>query len=217
MDRCAKCGRPESKHYGGYCYQGIDRPPLAHVNDRFRPAEPPVEKKARWLCGRCEQERMIAEGKNVGEMIPGHSRHCPKRAAQPPVGCLHERVTPLAADNPRFGESFARRSFARLHCTVCLQRFELVPASQWAAVMGLPGILIREAQEKEEMGCTHPEWEDGPRQSVYGVAAGLRASAEELRKVLELEQVTEGPANIIGRWPGDESDEEVNEALEELS
>ena len=86
-----------------------------------------------------------------------------------------------------------------------------------AAVMGLPGKLIREAQEKEEMGCTHPEWEDGPRQSVYGVAAGLRASAEELRKVLELEQVTEGPANIIGRWPGDESDEEVNEALEELS
>ena len=26
-----------------------------------------------------------------------------------------------------------------------------------------------------------------------------------------------GPADIIGRWPGDESDEEVNEALEELS
>jgi len=51
--------------------------------------EPPVEKNTRWLCGRCEQERMIAEGQDVGEMIPGHSRHCPKHCmdfppSQPP-------------------------------------------------------------------------------------------------------------------------------------
>lgn len=26
-----------------------------------------------------------------------------------------------------------------------------------------------------------------------------------------------GPADIIGRWPGDESDDEVNDALEKLS
>lgn len=36
-----------------------------------------------WKCGRCEQEKLIAEGKPVGELIPSHFRTCPKR--EPPA------------------------------------------------------------------------------------------------------------------------------------
>lgn len=38
-----------------------------------------------------------------------------------------------------------------------------------------------------------------------------------LRTDKEQEQAKTGLAAIIGKWPGDESDEEINRALEELS
>jgi len=44
MTLCAKCGKAESQHYGGFCHQVGDKRPLrSHIADRFQPAEPPSQ------------------------------------------------------------------------------------------------------------------------------------------------------------------------------
>ena len=57
-----------------------------------------------------------------------------------------------------------------------------ISAEEWAAVEDLPAQFIARAREHETIGntCLHA----GAKQAAYGVAAGFRASADEVRSVL---------------------------------
>lgn len=41
--------------------------------------------RGHWRCGKCEQEAQLAEGKEVGELIPSHFRTCSKRMGEAPI------------------------------------------------------------------------------------------------------------------------------------
>ena len=122
MSKCAKCGKPESKHVLGYCFQGIDRPPLSRVNDRFRPAEPRAKDVT--VIGHVWS---IAEGvrfcKNcastfntwkVGEPCP--AMNAPTEA-QPPVECDHLDIDLFGSGDDITGE-----------CADCGKKFVVLSA-----------------------------------------------------------------------------------------
>jgi len=42
-----------------------------------------TEQQTKWRCGRCEQGELMLQGRDIGEVIPGHHRTCPLRLVYP--------------------------------------------------------------------------------------------------------------------------------------